>query len=367
MIWGDSMDWFTEAKKLREQDPKKWTYRALGEKFNRSRDYVKKRFNIDNQKSRQEQPQKVQNLHDCILKAVQKEQPISLLCDRFKISERILRAALEDLTDKGYVFDEIKGLIKLRKDILPGESIYEIPWNGEKIIRFGVTSDKHYGSRSQQKTHCETLYDIFQREGITRVFDAGDLTDGYKMRPGHEHEVFIHGADDQEDYVVQNHPKREGITTEFILGNHDGAHIKNGGRDIGRGIAARRPDMKYLGMLNAKVKLTPNCILELNHPLDGASYALSYTLQKLLDSMSGGEKPNILINGHHHKAMYLFYRNVHAFEAGTLCGQTPWMRGKRIAAHVGGWIIEVHVTDDGTISRCKGEFFPFYRMNEHDY
>jgi len=47
LIWGDSMDWFTEAKKLREQDPKKWTYRALGEKFNRSRDYVKKRFNIE--------------------------------------------------------------------------------------------------------------------------------------------------------------------------------------------------------------------------------------------------------------------------------------------------------------------------------
>ena len=52
LIWGDSMDWFTEAKKLREQDPKKWTYRALGEKFNRSRDYVKKRFKIERSRER---------------------------------------------------------------------------------------------------------------------------------------------------------------------------------------------------------------------------------------------------------------------------------------------------------------------------
>jgi hypothetical protein len=86
-----------------------------------------------------------------------------------------------------------------------------------------------------------------------------------------------------------------------------------------------------------------------------------------MDSMSGGEKPNILINGHHHKMMYLFYRNIHAFEAGTTCAQTPWMKGKRIAAHVGGWIIEVHVNDEGTITRCNSEFFPFYKMVEHDY
>ena len=82
-----------------------------------------------------------------------------------------------------------------------------------------------------------------------------------------------------------------------------------------------------MGQLNARVYLTPNCILELNHPLDGAAYALSYSLQKYIESMQGGTKPNILLNGHHHKAMYLFYRNVHAFEAGTFQAQSSWMKG----------------------------------------
>ncbi len=125
--------------------------------------------------------------------------------------------------------------------------------------------------------------------------------------------------------------------------------------------------MVYLGRANAKVNLTPNCVLEINHPLDGAAYALSYGLQKMIDAMSGGEKPNIYLGGHHHKTMYLFYRNIHAFECGTVQAQTPWMRGKRIPAHMGGWIVEVHVDDEGTVTRCKGEFVPFYVALENDY
>ena len=125
--------------------------------------------------------------------------------------------------------------------------------------------------------------------------------------------------------------------------------------------------MVYLGRANAKVNLTPNCVLEINHPLDASAYALSYGLQKMIDAMSGGEKPNIYLGGHHHKAMYLFYRNIHAFECGTTQAQTPWMRGKRIPAHMGGWIVEVHVDEEGTITRCKGEFIPFYVAVENDY
>ena len=47
--------------------------------------------------------------------------------------------------------------------------------------------------------------------------------------------------------------------------------------------------------------------------------------------------------------------------------QTPWMLGKSIAAHIGGWIVEVHVDDEGTITRCNGEFIPFYKMIRDDY
>jgi hypothetical protein len=90
-------------------------------------------------------------------------------------------------------------------------------------------------------------------------------------------------------------------------------------------------------------------------------------MQKMIESMSGGEKPNILAVGHYHKAEYIFYRNVHTFQTGCTLAQTPWMKGKGIAAHIGGWIVEVHVDDEGTITRLKQEYIPFYKAIKEDW
>jgi predicted phosphodiesterase len=284
------------------------------------------------------------------------------------ISDSILQAFVDDLRHHGYQVMELGGELSLRTSVATEtRNELHLDWNGDKVLRFGVVSDTHLGSKYQQLTHLNTIYDTFVKEGIDTVYNPGDLTDGLKMRRGHEYEVFIHSADELGDYVIAKYPKRKGITTYYITGNHDHAMIQHLGVDIGIRIAREREDMKYLGQANAKVLLTPNCIVELNHPLDGAAYALSYAPQKTIDAMSGGEKPNILLNGHHHKLFYMLYRNIHAFEAGTLQAQTSWMRGKRIAANVGGWIIEVHVNSDGSITRCIGEIIPFYKAIEHDY
>jgi len=657
------------------------------------------------------------DVHQQVLKALNKEIALSALSDSFKVSQRVMQAYIDDLIEQGYSIENRDGILHLCRTVVLQENIHDEPWSGNKIIRFGVVSDKHFCSKYQQLTLLNKLYDTFEAEGIRTVYDPGDISDGFKMRAGHEHEIFVHGADDQADYIIKNHPYRKGIKTRFVLGNHDTSHIKTGGHDIGKAIAREREDLEYLGIYNAKINLTPNCTIEVNHPLDGAcfddkteiltkdgwklfselnqsdfvatmtksehefqwqqpteitiqdysgdmihfksrtvdlmvtpnhglwvrrnpaqsnfkehlimpskshskvdynwkrvtaqeiydnycrqrwqftnscdkwkgkienteikipfiesknkgmadkmhhygaffiddfiefiawfvtegyvgkkrlsicqsqrvnpenhamivnlldrmginyrirgrdnkdfiidsvelaqhihnicgkgsrekhlpsfikelptsylkkildimirgdgwinnkgfgfksiskqlrtdfmemavkcgyavsehkdtvnicsiqtkptvnelpstilyngkvycckvpnelilvrrngkstwshnSYALSYTIQKLIDSMSGGEKPNILLNGHHHKSMYLFYRNIHAFECGTACAQTPWMKGKRIAAHVGGWIIEVHVDKEGTITRCKNEFIPFYRTIKDDY
>jgi hypothetical protein len=309
----------------------------------------------------------ITGINEKMLKALEKEHTIDELCEKFNISERICQAVIDDIKDKGVLISEIDGRLKLCKTIIPAENKYDEDWYGEKIIRFGVVSDNHLCSKWQQLTFLNHLYDIFQSEGIATVYNSGDITDGFKMRVGQEFDIFRYGADDQAQYVIENYPKREGIITKFITGNHDISHIKNGGIDIGRIISNKREDMVYLGQLNAKVNITPNCIVELNHPLDGASYALSYAPQKTIDAMSGGEKPNILLNGHHHKAFYMMYRNIHAYECGTTQAQTPWMRGKRIAANMGGWIIEVHVDEEGTVKRCIGELIPLYVPLEHDY
>ena len=244
---------------------------------------------------------------------------------------------------------------------------HDVKWDGCEVIKFAVMGDTQLGSKYAQLTYLHEFYDLCVREGITDVYHTGDIVDGLKMRPGHEYELYLTSADDMRDDVVLNYPKREGITTHFITGNHDASIYKHVGYDIGQGIANLRPDMKYLGRDCALVYLTPNCTLELRHPWDGTAYALSYKIQKMIEAMESDSKPNILAVGHYHKAEYLFYRNVHALQTGCFQGQTPFTRGKGISVHVGGWIVTLHVDEDGTIQRIMPEFIPYYRSIEKDY
>jgi len=76
-------------------------------------------------------------------------------------------------------------------------------------------------------------------------------------------------------------------------------------------------------------------------------------------SLSGGEKPHIMIVGHVHKYVKIFVRNVWAVSVGSLQKQTQWMRSKRIAANVGFCIADYWVNDTG-IAKIRETWYPFY-------
>lgn len=240
-------------------------------------------------------------------------------------------------------------------------------WDGTEVIKFALMGDTQLGSKYTQLTYLHDFYDLCVREGITDVYHTGDITDGLKMRVGHEYELYEISADEMRDDVVKNYPKRDNIITHFITGNHDASIYKQVGFDIGQAIANARDDMKYLGRDCATINLTPNCTLELRHPWDGTAYALSYKMQKMIEAMEGDSKPNILAVGHYHKAEYLFYRNVHAIQTGCFQGQTPFTRGKGISVHLGGWIVQVRVDQNGTIQGFAPEFVPFYSSIKDDW
>lgn len=293
--------------------------------------------------------------------------------------------ALENETGEYPMYDKVYGYLKRRRmeidesleaSIKPEKKVviqnqepkhYSGKWDGNTVLKFAIMGDTQLGSKYAQISHLNAFYDLCKREGIKTVYHTGDITDGLKMRPGHEYELYNVSADEMRDGVVKLYPKRDGITTYFITGNHDASLYKHVGYDIGRAIAEKRDDLVYLGRDCAVVNLTPNCTLELRHPWDGTAYAISYKIQKMIESMESDSKPNILAVGHYHKAEYIFYRNVHALQTGCFQAQTPFTRGKGISVHLGGWIITIHVNDDGTIERFGSEFIPFYRSITDDY
>jgi hypothetical protein len=125
--------------------------------------------------------------------------------------------------------------------------------------------------------------------------------------------------------------------------------------------------MVYLGRDCSVINLTPNCTLELRHPWDGTSYALSYKMQKIIDTMDSYNKPNILAVGHYHKMEQIYYKNVFAFQTACFQSATPFTVGKGLSVSMGGWIIEVTVHDDGTIDNLVAKFVPYSDFIKNDY
>lgn len=246
-------------------------------------------------------------------------------------------------------------------------SVHYNNWEGTELVRFGLIGDTQFGSKYAQITHLNRFYDICENLGITDIYHTGDITDGLKMRPGHEYELYAISADEQREDVIKNYPMRDGITTHFITGNHDASLYKHVGYDIGAAIAKDRLDMDYLGRDCAVVNLTPNCTLELRHPWDGTAYAISYKIQKMIEAMEADSKPNILAVGHYHKQEYIFYRNIHALQTGCFQSQTPFTRGKGISVVMGGYIISIRVDKDGYIQAFDPAFIPFYAPIKDDY
>jgi len=362
------MSWFEQAKALKDSG---MNYKQIATQLGLPYTTVHSRFYKLDKAEKVEQP--IIDIEGIILDLLKRNSSISVdyaieKIDNKDVPHTAVLEAVSSLQSKGYNIERNGSYFHLRKVASAREDqYYEEHWDGSQIIRFGVASDMHLGSKHQQLTHLNTMYDIFEREGITTVYNPGDITEGSGMRVGHQYEIFKHGADEQADYVIEAYPYRKGITTKFITGNHDHAHLKSGGIDIGRPIARERPDLEYLGMNHARIMLTPNCPMDMVHPLDGASYALSYHSQKAIEAMSQDDLPKIYITGHHHKSIYVYYRGIHCLEAGTFEAQTPWMKGKKLAAHVGGWIVTVHVDAEGHITRFIPEWIPFPKTIHHDY
>lgn len=285
----------------------------------------------------------------------------------YDVSSRVLDAMLGDLEEEGYLLDRFGDTVCLSKIPHSEKQTLDVEWQGNKIIRLGMISDTHIGSKWTQLSLLHEAYDTFEREGVKHVYHAGDITEGWKMRPGHEHECYIHGADAYVEEAVRVYPKKEGITTYFITGNHDLSFVKLAGIDIGIQIGNARKDMIYLGQEIATVNLTPECTLELMHPRGGSGYAISYRPQKIVESLEGGTKPNILCIGHYHKRMSTDFRNVEIVLPGAMQAQTPFMRGRSLISTLGYYIIEMEVTETGQIDRFKPEFFKKYIPIEDDY
>jgi hypothetical protein len=229
--------------------------------------------------------------------------------------------------------------------------------------RFGWLGDTHLCSKYARLDVLRDIYRRFADADIDRIFHAGNWIDGEARF--NKFDLLIHGMDAQVRYLRDEYPVApNGLTTYTIAGDdHEGWYCQREGVDIGKYAANElraggRTDWVNLGYMEAFVPLehaTSGKIshLHLVHPGGGSAYALSYTVQKLIESYSGGSKPAVLLAGHYHKLEFANIRNVWAVQTGCTQDQTPFARKKRLQYSLGGGICELEQdAESGAIIGC---------------
>jgi predicted phosphodiesterase len=240
---------------------------------------------------------------------------------------------------------------------------------GKSHSKFLVIGDSHIGNIQYKPNLLSHAVKVAKKEKVDFIVHVGDIVDGwYQNRPTSLFEQNAIGMDAQMDMAVKEFKKLEtlGKPFYFITGNHEyNTYMRGAGVEFGKILEQRlnletNVEAHYLGNGEANLALPSGSIIKLSHPDGGTAYAISYKTQKMIESFTGGEKPNVLLMGHFHKAEYLFDRNIHAFQTGTLCGQTKFMRGKQLPSHTGFWIVDLYTKQGGQVDRISPQFYPAY-------
>ena len=239
---------------------------------------------------------------------------------------------------------------------------------GKSHVRFGVLGDTHIGSKEYDAGLMNHAARQFTKEGVDFVIHTGDVVDGvyYAHRPSQIYESAVLGGDAQLELAAKELKKIK-QPLYFITGNHEyNTYIRNAGIEVGYHLERQlhekgKKDAHFLGNAEGDIKLKSGSVIRALHPDGGTAYAISYKSQKIIESLEGGQKPNVMLIGHFHKAEYIFYRNVHTFQTATLEGQTKFMKGKGIPAHKGFWIIDMYTKKGGQVDKIVPQFYPSYK------
>jgi len=231
-------------------------------------------------------------------------------------------------------------------------------------IKVGLLTDTHLGSSFTDTDNLQEAFDVFSAEDVDFVAHCGDVFEGMSGRPGHIYECTHLGYSAQLDHGRDMFGMWTNTPVYMIDGNHDRWFRKSSGANIVKELCDGQDNLHFIGHDEGDIELRASGLdtpanIKLWHGEDGSSYAISYRVQKIVESFTGGEKPHAFFCGHTHKSMYVFDRHVHCISCGSMQKQSNWMRSKKHASHTGFWVVELGVNAKG-IAWCSPRWYPFY-------
>lgn len=285
-------------------------------------------------------------------------------CNALNLSPAACRALVLRAKTVGYAVELAHGelswkLPEARDDVQDAGIAAVI---GERC-EVAVISDLHFGSKWCGRAQLRDFLSYARDRGITHVLNPGDTLDGvYKhSRWEQSHQGFDAQAEDALD-LFRDYPE---LTFHAIDGNHDDTLSESCGMQAGLALVERArshgvENLRYYGTRSALLRVY-GAIVHLWHPRGSGAYALSYKLQKKVESYAPGQKPDILLTGHYHQSCAIEERGVHAFLCPTF--QLPggsFSNSLTGSPAIGGRILGWQLTEDGTLRRFTHERVAYY-------
>ncbi len=307
-----------------------------------------------------------------ILLFIQKERTLEQVCLEFGLHEYEVFDLIYQARESGnnIVYrkeqDDIyminQGDIEFRD-----KNTYNFETNDANEFKFIAVSDTLFGSKSQQLSILNDIYQKGYEMGYDNVILCGNISAGiYPITDRYKETLFLDDTYEQIEYISKFFPKIEGMTTYFITGKNDDKHIKKYKVDIGRRIADKRSDMVYLGPKSCDLLIDKVRVQLLSSQL-AKTYTSSYRTQQQIDSYRSEDKPDILIMGGLLQMEKYYYRNVHCLSVPSVCATTKEMNDKRYANTVGAWYVTVRTNEKGLLDSFTAFNSPYYTTDKNDY
>lgn len=287
---------------------------------------------------------------------ISKKKSFEEICEMLELNDYEILGLIELLKQDGELIDYVNGeILKLKKPVQKDET-YQIPTN-TKHIKLLFISDTHLACKHDRIDILRYLYNKAELNGTDAVLHCGDILDGcYTNRPQQIYELRCHGFDEHLKYVVDNYPRSE-LKTYFIGGNHLDTYIRNGGSDMGKAISKQRDDLIYLNPDTAKIMFGKLGIL-MHHGSGGKAYSISYKLQKYVETIDDPDI-KIVMQGHFHNSMYMYYMGKHCFQVGALVDENNWSRSLGLKNEKSCYWVDVEYDKKGNPIKIKPELETF--------
>jgi len=322
----------------------------------------------------------IDEIREDLLEFIKKERSLEDISKHFGGTTNEIMGLVKQLTDEGFMIstvikdNQIQIMNKGTTDFT-ADNDYDIIVDSNNFKTL-VISDLNLGSKYQQLSFINEVYKKAYSEGVRNVIVCGDISAGLiSPKNIYYNSLFKYDTQSQAEYIIDNFPKLEGMTTYFITGEKDHTHDLKSSESIGKMIADARKDMIYLGPNHCTVNLIhkgpTGKILEqakvlVRHPKGKVAYTLSYKPQQYISSMRSEDKVDMILHGHFLQCEKMHFRGVDEISVPGMSATTPKMKDDGINNSVGAWILDIELKKKG-IEQVVPTFIPCYQTIQNDY